>query len=258
MEFDCDSAFERAKFLEDKGQAKSAAALYMECLRSYQNTQRGDLKIIGLCLRRLGQICYNSEKFAEAVEFRKAEKIIYEKQLITVVEPTSQKGDEGHLSRKQSCEAAALEAERLAKIFFDNGNMDMAKSYIASAITLREDAASADLDEAVDEQAAELAEAGRREYQATLLRYQTVVESLPGKDAPETSEAPEAAIAPCSAEPSFRGPVNGQGPAAGDQGPAAGGRGPLKGSSALAALTSTTALVALCSVIVGMLLAKAL
>lgn len=103
----------KAKAFEDEGKSKLAAGLYMECLQSFQDTKRGNTEVIGLCLRRLGQICYNNEKYEAALEFRNAERLLYESQLIAVVG-----ADKDSLGTFPAQHTEADEHDRLAKLFF--------------------------------------------------------------------------------------------------------------------------------------------
>jgi tetratricopeptide (TPR) repeat protein len=220
--------FDRARRLQTKGYFRKSAHYYLYCLEHYRYShQHQDL--IALCLRNLGDICYKNKKYKEALQFRTAERMVYESNLIRIVKTDAQAelealktaaananasvtsdGDSSFASssaatspsharnlsimRMQSADPApivrtpitpkslvadeerALTYERLAKVFYDEKNIAMAKSYALKAIELRRrirakwgDSTKMRPDELLLHQ---LSVMGKEQYEETLRRFQ--------------------------------------------------------------------------------------
>lgn len=79
----------------------------------------------------------------EALQFRTAERLVYERNLVHLL-PKSQNASIDPVSKStimptslQQSESRALTYERLAKLFYDEGNKEMCTSYAMKAIQLR-------------------------------------------------------------------------------------------------------------------------
>ena len=245
-----ESMYARAERLEKKGFLRKAASYYLYCLEHYRYShQHQDL--IASCLRRLGDICYRNKKYKEALQFRSAERMVYEANLMRVVKNDAAKeqaiaaaataGQAGAATAASSSNSAtssspssssasasasasraplvasagpasqimslqssdptplprtpltpasllaeeerALTFERLAKVFFDEKNLDMARSYASKAIALRRrikekwgDPATMDKDQLLLHQ---LAVMGQEQYESTLRRFKGQPDSTP-------------------------------------------------------------------------------
>lgn len=167
------------------------AHYYLYCLEQYRYSNKHQ-DLIALCLRRMGDICYKSRKYKEALQFRTAERMVYESNLLRIVRTEADKeaaeiqaaaasagnstaNSPRHISDSASSPTAAssvphkhlelmrmksadptpiirtpitpkeliqeeekaLTYERLAKLFYDEKNVEMAKSYALKAIELR-------------------------------------------------------------------------------------------------------------------------
>lgn len=250
-----ESMYARAERLEKKGFLRKAASYYLYCLEQYRYShQHQDL--IASCLRRLGDICYRNRKYKEALQFRAAERMVYEANLMRVVKTDAAKeqalaaaaaaaaaeqagaattsaaassnsasssssasarssrtplvasaGPASQIMSLQSSdptplprtaltpasllaeEERALTFERLAKVFFDEKNLDMARSYATKAIALRRrikekwgDPANMDKDQLLLHQ---LAVMGQEQYESTLRRFKGQPDSTPALAAAE-------------------------------------------------------------------------
>jgi hypothetical protein len=225
----------RARRLESKGFLRKASHFYLYCLEHYRYSSANQ-QLLAEALRRLGDICYRNKKYKEALQFRTAERMLYESNLLRVVKTDAKGGiplpanvtaalaqQQAHgvavpasassssanpLSTRQAGsstasrilsspsvdpsplpksaltpalaladENRALTFERLARVFFEEGNIEMAKSYALKSIAIRKkikekwgDPAKMSPEQL---QLHQLAVMGREQYENTLRRFKT-------------------------------------------------------------------------------------
>ncbi len=77
----------QAEAYEKEQNPKLAAHYYITALERYKKL--GHPNDIALCLRRMAQLCEKSAGFSEAMKFRNAERLVYESQLLALVDDGS-------------------------------------------------------------------------------------------------------------------------------------------------------------------------
>ncbi len=146
----------RAAELEKDGQRRQACNYYLYCLE--RSIKESNPKALARCLSRLAAICGAAGKYREALKYRHAEKLLYESSLLRQMHmetvntkakvPTkvSREGARIAMAAKgitaagvtpPVVQAQAVAYEKIAKLFYSQGNKDMARAYAQKAIRLR-------------------------------------------------------------------------------------------------------------------------
>jgi len=234
-----ESILNDAVHLETLGRTRRAAHLYLLCLERHRYAHSGGgahQHLVASVLKRLGDMCYRQKKFREALQFRAAERMLFEASLLQVVQSDASRAgteeekdadteaaasnhtgaDAASSPRSAAATAAAsarallssasvdptaavartplapaslladeeraLRFERLARVFFDEKNVGMARSYALKAIELRRQIKDKYGDPATltpaQLQLRQLAVLGQEQYEDTLRRFRGEQPSL--------------------------------------------------------------------------------
>lgn len=178
---------ERAGDLREAGRPLEAALAYLGVVERFRDSGRPDM--IALAFSSVADICEGAGRLDEALQFRSAERMVYESRLLSAA--MAESGGSAALSD----EGVAAAWERVAETFFRQGNVEMAKVYAARSIAVRRQAGTAE--------GARHARLGRQAYEDSLLRFREAAAGRfrEGGETGAGGVTPAAKADPAAAEP---------------------------------------------------------
>lgn len=155
LESKCEQLFQRALELKIEGDLEQSLSYFLECLKGMQECQF--FAKLPQTLHHLGNLCQSMNRYEEAIEYAKAEKLFYEAIIIqsdsrtgegrkpkTKRRPFSKKPKPSASVESNPAEYGNLlikkseEFDSLARISMKENNMELALNYSGKAATLRQ------------------------------------------------------------------------------------------------------------------------